>query len=282
MATYLAAHATDRAREAVEWFEQLQSRICARLEAFEDGGARFESTRWTKPPDHRLKGGGHMRLLRGRVFEKAGVNVSHVWGHVSEAGLAQLPGAREANGEFVACGISLVTHPANPYVPTVHMNLRYLATSTDWIGGGSDLTPALPLDEDTRDFHAALQSACDRYRPGAYAEYRDWCDRYFFLPHRNEPRGVGGVFFDNVAIEDWGREFAFQQGIGEAFLDVYPRIVERRRAMPFGATERGQQLAKRGRYVEFNLVYDRGTRFGFMTEANPEAYLMSLPPLASW
>jgi coproporphyrinogen III oxidase len=276
------APATDRAREAAAWFDALQSRICARLEAFEDAGARFESTRWSKPPDHRLKGGGHMRLLRGRVFEKAGVNVSHVWGRVSEAGLAQLPGAAESGGEFVACGISLVTHPANPCVPTVHMNLRYLATSFDWIGGGADLTPTFPFDEDTRQFHAALQAACDRYRPGAYTEYRDWCDRYFFLPHRNEPRGVGGVFFDNVAIADWRREFAFQQGIGEAFLDVYPRIVERRQATPFGEPERLQQLAKRGRYVEFNLVYDRGTRFGFMTDANPDAYLMSLPPLASW
>jgi coproporphyrinogen III oxidase len=278
----LPAHATDRAREAAEWFDGLQSRICARLEAFEGSGARFESTRWSKPPDHRLKGGGHMRLLRGRVFEKAGVNVSHVRGRVSEAGLTQLPGAQASNGEFVACGISLVTHPANPYVPTVHMNLRYLATSTDWIGGGSDLTPTLPFDEDTRQFHAALEAACERYRPGAYAEYRDWCDRYFFLPHRNEPRGVGGVFFDDVAIGDWRRELGFQKAIGEAFLDVYPRIVERRHAIPFGESERRQQLAKRGRYVEFNLVYDRGTRFGFMTDANPDAYLMSLPPLASW
>lgn len=276
-----ASDAQDRAAEAARWFDDLQSRICAGLEALDDG-ARFESTRWGKPADHRLKGGGHMRLLRGRVFEKAGVNVSHVWGRLSDAGMAQLPGAEPAGGEFIACGISLVTHPANPFVPTVHMNLRYLATSIDWIGGGADLTPTMPFAEDTADFHDALRAACDRYRAGAYQEYRDWCDRYFFLPHRNEPRGVGGIFFDNLNGGDWARDFAFLQGIAGAFLQVYPTIVERRARTPFTPAERERQLAKRGRYVEFNLVYDRGTRFGFMTDANPDAYLMSLPPLASW
>ncbi|MGQ0836450.1 MAG: oxygen-dependent coproporphyrinogen oxidase [Gammaproteobacteria bacterium] len=276
-----ASDAQDRAAEAARWFDDLQSRICARLEALDDG-ARFESTRWGKPADHRLKGGGQMRLLRGRVFEKAGVNVSHVWGRLSDAGMAQLPGAEQAGGEFIACGISLVTHPANPFVPTVHMNLRYLATSIDWIGGGADLTPTMPFAEDTADFHDALRAACDRYRAGAYQEYRDWCDRYFFLPHRNEPRGVGGIFFDNLNGGDWARDFAFLQGIAGAFLQVYPAIVERRARTSFTPADRERQLAKRGRYVEFNLVYDRGTRFGFMTDANPDAYLMSLPPLASW
>ena len=277
----IVAAAADRACEAAGYFEQLQAEICARLEALA-GGARFESTRWSKPPEHRLKGGGHMRLMRGPVFEKGGVNVSHVWGRISEAGLAQLPGAEDSGGEFIACGLSLVIHPANPFVPTVHMNLRYLATSIDWIGGGTDLTPVIPFDEDTAAFHATLREACERYRPGAHAEYRDWCDRYFFLPHRNEPRGVGGIFFDNVNGGDWARDFAFLRSTGAAFLTAYPGIVERRARTPFGAAERERQLAKRGRYVEFNLVYDRGTRFGFMTDANPEAYLMSLPPLASW
>jgi coproporphyrinogen III oxidase len=270
-----------RASEAARYFDHLQERICTSLEAFEHG-ARFESTRWSKPDEHRLKGGGHMRLLRGQVFEKAGVNVSHVWGRLSEAGIAQLAGADRSQGEFIACGISLVTHPANPYVPTVHLNLRYLATSIDWIGGGSDLTPTFPFDEDTAAFHDGLRAACDRYRSGAYEEYRAWCDRYFFLPHRNEPRGLGGIFFDNVSTADWAGDFAFLQGVGEAFLAVYPGIVTRRAGTAFGEAERHRQLAKRGRYVEFNLVYDRGTRFGFMTDANPDAYLMSLPPLASW
>lgn len=280
----MAAHSSERAAQGLSLFEDLQSRICARMEALEatQSQARFESTRWTRPAEHRLKGGGHMRLLRGAVFEKAGVNVSHVWGRLSEAGIAQLAGAKESAGEFIACGISLVAHPANPFAPTAHMNLRYLATSIDWMGGGSDLTPAIEFDEDTKEFHAALRKACESYRPGAYEEYRDWCDRYFFLPHRNERRGVGGIFFDDLHPTDWNSDLAFLRGVGEAFLAAYPSIVERRMGTPFNSADRARQLAKRGRYVEFNLVYDRGTRFGFMTDANPEAYLMSLPPLASW
>ncbi|HZF24691.1 MAG TPA: oxygen-dependent coproporphyrinogen oxidase [Steroidobacteraceae bacterium] len=280
----MVAHGSERAQQAVSVFDDLQSRICARLQAFEGqgGAARFESTRWSKPAEHRLKGGGHMRLMRGAVLEKVGVNVSHVWGTLSEAGIGQLPGATESAGDFIACGISLVAHPANPHAPTAHLNLRYLATSIDWIGGGSDLTPATEYAQDTQEFHAALRGACESYRPNAYEEYRDWCDRYFFLPHRNERRGVGGIFFDNLRGTDWASDLAFLRGVGEAFLNVYPAILERRIQTPFDAADRARQLLKRGRYVEFNLVYDRGTRFGFMTDANPEAYLMSLPPLASW
>jgi coproporphyrinogen III oxidase len=280
----IAAHSRERSLQALRLFEDLQSRLCARMEAIEgrDSQSRFESTRWNKPEEHRLKGGGHMRLMRGTLFEKVGVNVSHVWGTLSEAGIAQLPGAKEAAGEFTACGISVVAHPANPHAPTAHMNLRYLATSFDWIGGGSDLTPAIEYAQDTTEFHDALRRACDGYRPDAYEEYRDWCDRYFFLPHRNERRGVGGIFFDNLRGTDWSHDIAFVQGVGNAFLGVYPDIVQRRMDTPFDAADRARQLTKRGRYVEFNLVYDRGTRFGFMTDANPEAYLMSLPPLASW
>jgi len=274
--------APDRASEAMRWFTGLQARLCTRFEELEGGAARFESTHWSKPADHRLKGGGHMRMLRGAVFEKAGVNVSHVWGRASDTGMAQLSGAESAGGDFVACGISLVLHPANPFAPTGHMNLRYLRTSGEWVAGCADLTPAIPFDEDTAQFHAALRAACDRYRPGAYDEYREWSDRYFFLPHRNEPRGVGGVFFDELASGDWARDFAFQRDVGEAFLEAYPAIVARRARMPFGDAERKRQLVKRGRYVEFNLVFDRGTRFGFATDANPDAYLMSLPPLAAW
>jgi len=276
-----SAAANTRAAAAADYFTALQSEICAHFERLESG-AKFESTQWTKPADHRLKGGGHMRLLRGRVFEKAGVNVSHVWGRLSEAGKGQLRGAEESDGEFIACGISLVAHPANPHAPTVHLNLRYLATSVDWVGGGSDLTPAIEFEEDTREFHAALRGACSTYRSDAYDEYRAWCDRYFFLPHRNEPRGVGGIFFDDLSSGDWQADFAFQRAIGSAFVEVYPQIVQRRMHAPATVQDRARQLQKRGRYVEFNLVYDRGTRFGFMTDANPDAYLMSLPPLASW
>jgi coproporphyrinogen III oxidase len=274
----------ERALEARQFFEDLQARLCVRMEALEvhAAQARFVSTRWSRPEEHRLKGGGQMRLMRGAVFEKVGVNVSHVWGTLSEVGIAQLPGAKESAGEFTACGISVVAHPANPHAPTAHMNLRYLATSFDWIGGGSDLTPAIEYAQDTTEFHDALHRACDRYRPDAYEEYRAWCDRYFFLPHRNERRGVGGVFFDNLRGSAWEADLAFLKDVGEAFLGVYPDIVQRRMRTPFDDADRARQLAKRGRYVEFNLVYDRGTRFGFMTDANPEAYLMSLPPLASW
>jgi coproporphyrinogen III oxidase len=170
----------------------------------------------------------------------------------------------------------------NPYVPAVHMNLRYLSTSRAWFGGGSDLTPTFPFEEDTADFHAALRAACEAYRPGAYAQFKAWCDRYFYLPHRQEPRGVGGIFFDDLAGGERDEDFAFVRGVGEAFLEVYPRIVARRKDSPYDDAAREQLLYKRGRYVEFNLVYDRGTRFGFSTDADPDAYLMSLPPVVKW
>jgi coproporphyrinogen III oxidase len=269
------------AQEVATYCRDLQNRICAAFEAFEPS-ARFSVRSWSKPPGHRLRGGGESRLMRGEVFEKVGVNVSHVWGEFSAAARAQLPGAEESGGRFIACGISLVAHMTNPYVPAVHMNLRFLATSRAWFGGGSDLTPTFEFPEDTRDFHGALEAACESYRPGAYREFKEWCDRYFYLPHRQEPRGVGGIFFDELASGDLAADFAFVRAVGEAFLTVYPRIVERRRQTPYDEAARERLLVKRGRYVEFNLVYDRGTKFGFATDADPEAYLMSLPPLVRW
>ncbi|MBV8782640.1 MAG: oxygen-dependent coproporphyrinogen oxidase, partial [Gammaproteobacteria bacterium] len=251
------------------------------FEAFEPA-ARFEPRSWAKPSGHRLQGGGWSALMRGAVFEKVGVNVSHVWGVLAPEARGQVAGAAESDGRFSACGVSLVAHMANPYVPTVHMNLRYLATSRAWFGGGADLTPTFPFAEDTAEFHAALRAACDSYRPDAYAEFKAWCDRYFYLPHRQEPRGVGGIFFDDLASADPARDYAFVRAVGEALLEVFPRLVARRKDTPFDAAARERQLLKRGRYVEFNLVYDRGTRFGFSTDADPEAYLMSLPPLAKW
>ena len=170
----------------------------------------------------------------------------------------------------------------NPYVPAVHLNLRYLRTSRAWFGGGSDLTPTFPFDADTAQFHEALRKACDSYRPDAYREFKEWCDRYFYLPHRQEPRGVGGIFFDDLASTNLSADFAFVRAVGEAFLQVYPQIVARRKDTPFDDDARERLLVKRGRYVEFNLVYDRGTKFGFSTDADPEAYLMSLPPLVKW
>jgi coproporphyrinogen III oxidase len=280
MSTDDSSTADDFAATADGYFRDLQGRLCAAFEAFETT-SRFEARRWSKPDGHRLQGGGEARLMRGEVFEKVGVNVSHVWGVMTPEGRAQLPGAAESGGRFVACGLSLVAHMRNPYVPALHLNLRYLATSRDWFGGGSDLTPAFPQAEDTAEFHAALEAACDAYRPGAYREYKAWCDGYFYLPHRQEPRGVGGIFFDEL---DAGRdaEFAFVRSVGEAVLGVFPRIVARRKDTPYDEAARERLLLKRGRYVEFNLVYDRGTRFGFSTDADPDAYLMSLPPLAKW
>ncbi len=223
-----------------------------------------------------------MRVMRSNVFEKVGVNVSHVWGVMSEQGMSQIPGAKESDGQFSATGISLVAHMANPHVPIVHMNLRCMETSKMWFGGGTDLTPALPYEQDTQEFHDVLRSACERYRPGAYDEYKAWCDKYFYLPHRREPRGVGGIFFDDLASGDVTKDFAFLQDVGETFLQVYPPIVARRKATPSTPEDMDKLLTKRGRYVEFNLVYDRGTKFGFQTDANPDAYLMSMPPLAQW
>jgi len=273
--------ASDLTASATAYFHDLQRRICAAFEAFEPQ-ARFSVRSWSKPAGHRLQGGGESRLMRGAVFEKVGVNVSHVWGVLPPEARGQVSGADTSEGRFSACGISLVAHMMNPHVPAVHMNLRYLSTSRAWFGGGSDLTPTFPVAEDSTDFHAALRRACDAYRPGAYEQFKAWCDRYFYLPHRQEPRGVGGIFFDELAGGNRDDDFAFVRGVGEAFLEVYPRIVARRKDTPYDDGAREQLLYKRGRYVEFNLVYDRGTRFGFSTDADPEAYLMSLPPVVRW
>lgn len=269
------------ASKAGEYYRDLQDRICAAFESL-DTGSKFERTDWQRPADDRLKGSGRMRVMRGEVFEKVGVNFSHVWGVLKKESIPQIPGAAESDGRFSACGISLVSHMSNPFTPIVHMNIRCMETSKLWFGGGADLTPTFPFDEDTQEFHAAMKGACDTYRPDAYAEYKEWCDRYFYLPHRKEPRGIGGVFFDDLNSGDEDADFKFQHALGEAFLDVYPRIVGRRKNMPFTDEDRDKLLHKRGRYVEFNLVYDRGTKFGFATDANPDAYLMSMPPVVKW
>jgi coproporphyrinogen III oxidase len=273
--------AEELAATATAYFRDLQQRLCAAFEAFEPA-SRFEARTWSKPPGHRLEGGGESRLMRGTVFEKVGVNVSHVFGVLEPQARSQVAGAEASAGRFLACGISLVAHMVNPYVPAVHLNLRYLSTSRAWFGGGSDLTPTFPFPQDTEEFHEALRRACEAWRPGAYAGFKAWCDRYFYLPHRQEPRGVGGIFFDDLASAEREADFAFVRSVGEALLEVYPRIVARRKDTPYDAAARERLLLKRGRYVEFNLVYDRGTRFGFATDADPEAYLMSLPPLVRW
>ncbi len=272
--------------EAQAWFEGLRDRMCAAFEAIEDAGAtedgaRFERQAWAREGG----GGGVISLMRGRVFEKVGVNVSTVWGEFSPEFRGQIPGAAE-DPRFWASGISVVAHMRSPRVPAAHMNTRMLVTTQGWFGGGGDLTPMQPgsaeAAADAASFHAALRAACDRHDPAYYERFKAWCDRYFFLPHRGEPRGAGGIFFDHLNSGDALADFAFTRDVGEAFLDGYAAIVRRRMGEAWTPEEREQQLVRRGRYVEFNLLYDRGTLFGLRTGGNVEAILMSLPPEVRW
>jgi coproporphyrinogen III oxidase len=275
-----------RRQRAAEWFALLRDRICAEFEAIEGefaateaGGpsACFERTDWQRPGG----GGGTMAVMKGRVFEKIGVNVSIVHGEFAPEFRGEIPGAAE-DPRFWAGGISLVAHPCSPLVPAVHLNTRHIVTSKSWFGGGADLTPIYPDEPAAVEFHAALAGACDAYEADAYAKFKKWCDEYFFLPHRDEPRGAGGIFFDYLDGGDWERDFAFVRRVGEAFLAAYAPIVRARMRQPWTAEQRRHQLVRRGRYVEFNLLYVRGTRFGLKTGGNVEAILMSLPPEAAW
>ena len=266
------------------WFEHLRDLICAEFEAIEAGAgsdARFVYTPWDRTDPSGEPGGGGVRgVMKGKVFEKVGVNVSTVGGMLEGEFGKTIHGAGE-DPRFCATGISLVAHMANPHVPAVHMNTRFLTTTKRWFGGGADLNPPLPVAEDTADFHARLQAACDSHDPAHYPRFRQWADDYFYIPHRQVHRGVGGIFYDHLD-SDFAANFAFTQDVGRAFLDVYPKIVRRRMATPFTDADLAQQRAWRGRYAEFNLVYDRGTLFGLKTGGNIDAILMSLPPVATW
>jgi coproporphyrinogen III oxidase len=282
----------DRRTRARTWFESLRDRICAELERLEDEAppelypepsGRFDFRPWRRESG---SGGGVGGFLSGRFFEKAGVHTSSANGRFTPEMAVTMPGG-EQDPNYVSASISLIVHPRSPRVPAVHMNTRFLSTAESWFGGGADLTPLVDEQRsqeapDAQAFHASMRAACDAHDPTWYEKYKAWCDQYFFLPHRDEPRGIGGIFYDRHNSGDFERDFAFTRDVGEAFLDVYPRIARHRMSEPWTESDRQEQLVRRGRYVEFNLLYDRGTMFGLKTGGNIETILSSMPPLVRW
>jgi coproporphyrinogen III oxidase len=259
-----------------EWFKYLRDQICAKFEEI-DGKGKFIQKSWQREGG----GGGVMSIMKGQIFEKVGVNISSVHGQFDEKFRKEIPGAEE-DPNFFATGISLVAHMHSPLVPAVHMNTRYIETSKTWFGGGADLNPMIENAQDTEKFHQAFKEVCDKHDPEYYPKFKKWADEYFYIKHRGEARGVGGIFYDYINTGNFEKDFEFTKDIGKTFLNIYPEIVLTHKDKKWTNKQREIQLLKRGRYAEFNLIYDRGTRFGLMTGGNVEAILMSLPPEAKW
>ncbi|MDB1135713.1 oxygen-dependent coproporphyrinogen oxidase [Candidatus Anaplasma sp. TIGMIC] len=267
--------------EVTKWFSLLRERIVDKFfmieSEFSDQVPTVKKRSWNRSGG----GGGESVVLYGTVFEKAGVNFSTVYGKMQDGFAAEIPGAAESGGEFWASGVSVVAHMCSPFVPAVHMNTRFVCTSKGWFGGGIDLTPIYSNDDDTEFFHDSVRATCDKFNSQYYSQFKKNCDEYFYLAHRREARGVGGIFYDYLQ-GDFDNDFAFTRAVGECFMEVYPAIVQKRMHQKWSEEEREYQLLKRGRYVEFNLIYDRGTRFGLMTDGDPDAIMMSMPPLVKW
>ena len=284
---FLTPDMADFSVRVADWFEKLRDNICGQFETIESEAedsplsdqpsGHFQRKNWTRDGG----GGGQISVMHGRVFEKVGVNISLVHGQFAEDFRAQIPGATD-DGQFWAGGISLVAHPQNPFVPAAHMNTRFVITSKAWFGGGGDLTPLKPAPKQANTFHADLRACCERHDPDYYPKYKQWCDDYFYLKHRDEPRGAGGIFYDYLDSGDREADFSFTRDVGSSFAGSYVNIVRETMNKHFTAEDRHFQLVRRGRYVEFNLLYDRGTSFGLKTGGNIEAILMSLPPEVRW
>lgn len=278
----------EKQKLTANWFLELRNKICTEFEKIEQEFAqknpeenltagKFERKKWQRPEG----GGGEISIMKGLVFEKVGVNISTVFGEFSNEFKNQIPGASE-NPNFWASGISLVAHMNSPLVPAIHMNTRFICTTKTWFGGGSDLNPMFENPEETAEFHNAFKKTCDKYDENYYPKFKKNCDEYFFIKHRNEARGVGGIFYDYLNSDNFENDFNFTQDVGKTFLEIYAKLVRQNMFKNWSEEQREAQLIKRGRYAEFNLIYDRGTKFGLMTNGNPEAILMSLPPVAKW
>lgn len=276
-------------KKTINWFLELRNNICDFLENIErenKSDKKFEKISWDRKAEkNKESGGGEMSVLRGKVFEKAGVNISTVYGKLSKDLIGKIPGTEKTNN-FWASGISLVIHPKSPHIPAIHMNTRYIITSKSWFGGGADITPTNKDSKESKElanfFHSNYKKICEEYKVGSYTEFKKWCDDYFFLPHRNESRGLGGIFYDYLDSGDWESDFTFTRNVGKTFLDSYRDILKNTIDKQWSKKDKELQLLRRSRYTEFNLLYDRGTKFGLMTNGNPDAIFMSLPPSASW